>query len=225
MHVLIVEDEVALAATVRSGLQSEGFNVDVVHDGVDGLWAASNREYDAIVLDLMLPGIGGYDIVRGLRDQLVWTPILVLTAKDQELDETTAFDGGADDYLTKPFTFNVLVARLNALIRRGAPQRPMVLQAGDLNLDPGRRRVRRGNVEIQLTAREFAVLHYLFRNADAVVSKTTILENVWDAHYGGDLNIVEVYIGYLRRKIDLPFGRTSIQTVRGAGYRLSADGG
>ena len=223
MRVLLVEDEVLLAETVAKGLEREGYAVDIAHNGVDGLWAATERTYDVIVLDLMLPGMNGYQVCEKLRAGGIWTPVLILTAKDGEYDQADAFDLGADDYLVKPFSFVVLTARLRALVRRGAPQRPAVLSVGDLRLDPARRSVTRGEVDIKLTPREFSVLNYLLRHADEVVTKTQILENVWDEHYDGDPNIVEVYIGYLRRKVDHPFGRASIQTVRGAGYRLCED--
>ena len=225
MRVLMVEDEVHLADTVRRGLAAEGFNVEVVHDGVEGLWRAKEYTYDVIVLDIMLPGLNGYKVCEQLRAAGVWTPVLMLTAKDGEYDETDAFDLGADDYLTKPFSFIVLVARLRALIRRGAPERPVVLAAGDLSLDPARRRVERAGDELTLTPREFGLLEFLLRHRGDVVSKTEILEGVWDAHYDGDPNVVEVYVGYLRRKIDLPYGRRAIETVWGVGYRLAHDGG
>jgi DNA-binding response OmpR family regulator len=225
VRVLVVEDEVRLAETVRQGLTAEGFNVEVVHDGTDGMWAATEGAYDVIVLDIMLPGLNGYRVCEQLRAAGVWTPVLMLTAKDGEYDQADAFDLGADDYLTKPFSFIVLIARLRALVRRGAPARPAVLTAGDLTLDPARRRVERGGEEVRLTPREFSVLAYLMRRAGDVVSKVEILENIWDAHYDGDPNIVEVYIGYLRRKIDQPYDRTSIETLRGMGYRLARDGG
>ena len=173
----------------------------------------------------MLPGLNGYRICQEMRKASVWTPVLMLTAKDGEYDEADAFDIGADDYLTKPFSYVVLVARLRALVRRGAPERPAVLTAGDLTLDPSAHRATRGEVALLLTPREFALLQFLLRHRDEVVSKTQILETVWDAHYEGDDNIVEVYIGYLRKKIDAPFGRRSIDTVRGVGYRLMGTGG
>jgi two-component system OmpR family response regulator len=228
MRVLVIEDEVGLAETVRDGLRLDGFTVDVVFDGIDGLWTATESPhgaYDVIVLDIMLPRLSGYEVCRQLRQRDVWTPVLMLTAKDGEYDQADALDLGADDYLTKPFSFVVLVARLRALIRRGAPRRPTVLSAGDLSLDPARRRVNRGAHEIAVTPREFALLEFLLRRRGDVVTKTAIIENVWDAHFDGDPNIVEVYIGYLRRKIDHPFGRAAIQTVRGVGYRLEQDGG
>jgi DNA-binding response OmpR family regulator len=223
MRLLIAEDEAALAETLRRGLGQAGFAVDVVHDGAEALWRASSTAYDVIVLDIMLPRMHGYEVLRTLRERAVWTPIIMLTAKDGEYDQTDAFDLGADDYLTKPFSFLVLVARLRALIRRGSPERPTVLTAGDLTLDPGRRRVERAGTEILLTRREFGVLEYLMHHRDEVVAKTTILENVWDVAFEGDVNVVEVYIRYLRKKIDEPFGRQSIETVRGMGYRISRE--
>lgn len=225
MRVLLVEDEVRLAENVRRGLSAEGFVVDVVHNGTDGLFNAEVNSYDVVVLDIMLPGLNGYEVCRRMRASGVWTPVLMLTAKDGEYDQTDAFDLGADDYLTKPFSFLVLVARLRALIRRGAPVRPAVLAAGDLTLDPATRTVRRAEEEITLTPREFGLLHFLMRHRGDVVSKPDILESVWDANYEGDDNVVEVYVGYLRRKIDQPFGRHAIETIRGAGYRLAAGGG
>jgi two-component system, OmpR family, response regulator len=228
MRVLLVEDEEDLAETIRAGLAAEGFTTDVTADGVDGLWAATEAPhggYDAIVLDLMLPGLNGYEVCRQLRAREVWTPVLVLTAKDGEYDQVDALDLGADDYLTKPFSFPVLVARLRALIRRGSPQRPVVLAAGDLQVDPASRRVSRAGTRIAVTPREFAMLEFLMRNVGVAVSKTRILENVWDAAFDGDPNIVEVYVAYLRKKIDHPFGRSAIRTVRGAGYLLDPDGG
>jgi DNA-binding response OmpR family regulator len=225
VRVLLVEDEVRLAENVRRGLAAEGFVVDVVHDGSEGLFNAQVNGYDVVVLDIMLPGLNGYEVCRRMREAGIWSPVLMLTAKDGEYDQADALDLGADDYLTKPFSFLVLVARLRALIRRGAPARPTVLQAGDLTLDPASRTVRRGEAEISLTPREFGLLHFLMRHRGDVVSKTDILASVWDVNYDGDENIVEVYIGYLRRKIDQPFGRQAVETVRGAGYRLAAGGG
>ncbi|MEU3458141.1 response regulator transcription factor [Micromonospora sp. NPDC006766] len=225
MRLLVVEDETALAEVLRAGLTDEGFAVDVQHTGPDGLWAASEYAYDVIVLDIMLPGLSGYEVCRRLRSREIWTPVLMLTAKEGEYDQADALDLGADDYLTKPFSFVVLVARLRALVRRGAPARPVVMTAGDLSVDPARRLVTRGGQPVQLTAREFALLEFLIRNRGDVVSKSRIIENVWDANFDGDPNIVEVYVGYLRRKIDQPFGRAAIQTQRGVGYRLAADGG
>lgn len=221
MRVLIVEDETHLARNLSRGLGAEGFVVETVADGVNGLESAQINEYDVIVLDIMLPRKNGYDVCRELRAAEIWTPVLMLTAKDGELDQVDAFDLGADDYLTKPFSFLVLVARLRALVRRGAPERPTVLACGDLNLDPAARTVHRGDVEIPTTPREFDLLHFLIRHRGDVVTKREILESVWDLGYEGDENVVEVYTGYLRRKIDQPFGRASIETVRGVGYRLA----
>jgi len=225
VRVLLVEDEVRLADNLRRGLHAEGILVDVVHNGPEGLFNAEVKTYDVVVLDIMLPGLSGYEVCRRMRAAGVWTPVLMLTAKDGEYDQADALDLGADDYLTKPFSFLVLVARLRALIRRGAPARPTVLAAGDLALDPATRTVRRGAEEISLTPREFGLLHFLLRHRGDVVSKTDILESVWDANYEGDDNVVEVYVGYLRRKIDDPFGRRAIETVRGMGYRLATGGG
>jgi two-component system OmpR family response regulator len=216
----MVEDEVRLAETVSRGLRAEGFVVDVIHDGAEGLAEAQLREYDVIVLDIMLPSMNGYDVCRALRKAELWVPILMLTAKDGEYDEADAFDLGADDYLTKPFSFVVLVARLRALVRRGAPERPSVLAVGDLTLDPSTRVVRRNGNEIALTPREFGLLHFLMRHPGDVLSKAAIVQSVWDMNYDGDENVVEVFVGYLRRKIDQPFGTHTIQTMRGAGYRL-----
>ncbi len=220
MRLLLVEDEKSLAEVVRRGLTREGFVVDVMHDGQDGLWAATEAAYDAIVLDIMLPTLDGYQVIARLREAGVWTPVLMLTAVDGEHDQAEAFNLGADDYLTKPFSFIVLVARLRALIRRGAPERPVVMVNGALSLDPVRRRVSRSGTEIILTPKEFALLTFLMMHVGEVVTKATILDAVWDPAYDGDVNIVEVYVGYLRRKIDTPFSVASIETVRGAGYRL-----
>ena len=225
MRVLVVEDEEGLAEGLRKGLEAEGFATDVARTGTDGLWMAREHPYDAIVLDLMLPEMNGYKVCASLRDEGVWTPILMLTAKDGEFDEAEGLDTGADDYVTKPFSYVALVARLHALIRRGAGERPAVLAAGDLRFDPGERRAFRGETEVRLTAREMALLEFLLRRCGEVVSKTEILDHVWDAAFDGDLNIVEVYVRHLRNKLDRPFGRAAIETVRGAGYRLAADGG
>jgi len=225
MRVLIVEDEVRLAQSLARGLRAEDIAVDLAHDGISGRDAALRGHYDVIVLDIMLPGLSGYRVLEQLRDADLTTPVLMLTAKDGEYDEADAFDLGADDYLTKPFSFVVLVARLRALARRGAAARPSLLRAGDLEIDPARHRVSRAGVDIALTPREFAVLEYLVRNRDTVLSKTAILHAVWDSAFDGDVNIVEIYVSYLRRKIDTPFGRSTIRTVRGAGYLFSPDEG
>lgn len=225
MRVLVVDDEFRLADLIGRGLAAEGFLVELAHNGHVAVAMATEREYDVIVLDLMLPGLSGYRVCEQLRAASVWTPILMLTAKDGEYDQVDAFDLGVDDYLTKPFSFAILTARLRALVRRGAPERPMVLTAGDLSLDPSSRRVERGGHPISLTPREFGLLHYLLRKRGTVASKQDILENVWDMNFDGDANIVDVYIGYLRRKIDHPYGRRSVQTARGVGYVLTTDGG
>ena len=225
MRVLVVEDEVGLAETLRHGLTADGFAVDVCTTARTRIWAATENDYSAIVLDIMLPKVNGYRVVRAAARQGNWTPILMLTAKDGDYDQADAFDLGADDYLTKPFSFIVLIARLRALIRRGAPERPVVLAAGDLTLDPGRRRVQRGETLLTLTPREFGLLEFLMHHAGDVVTKGQILESVWDPAFDGEPNIVEVYIRYLRRKIDIPFGRRAIETARGQGYRLAPDGG
>lgn len=220
MRILVVDDEAVFADGVRRGLEAEGFSVDVAHTGVDGLWRAREVVYDAIVLDLMMPGLSGSALCRTLRDEGDWTPVLMLTAKDGDRDQIEGLDAGADDYVVKPLEYSVLVARLRALVRRGRPERPTVHRFGDLVVDPAQREVHRGAVAIRLTSREFAVVDFLARNRDRVVSKREILEGVWDDAFDGDLNIVEVYVARLRAKLDRPFGTESITTLRGAGYRL-----
>ena len=220
MKLLLVEDDRKIATAVQRGLEAEGFSVEVSFDGEDGLWRATEGSYDLLVLDIMLPGRNGYQICADLRAAGNWTPILMLTAKDGDLDEAEALDTGADDYLTKPFSFPVLVARVRALLRRTAGRNPTPVEVGDLRVDPGSRRAWRGEVEISLTTREFDVLQHLVRRAGQVLSKDEILAGVWEYDFDGDPNIVEVYIGRLRRKVDGPFGHQSIQTVRGAGYRI-----
>src|SRR6266536_1862746 len=215
----------AFARAVRRGLEAEGFVVELAADGREGLRMANERPYDAVVLDIMLPGMNGYRVCAAMREAGTWTPVLMLTAKDGELDEAEALDTGADDFLSKPFSFVVLVARLRALARRGRQARPTVLEAGDLKLDPAGHRAWRGSAEIDLTAREFALLELLMRRRGEVLTRREILDEVWDFGFDSDSNIVEVYVGYLRRKVDLPFGRRAIQTVRGVGYRLAATGG
>ena len=224
MRLLVVEDEKALASGLRSGLEAEGFAVDVAADGVDGLWMARENTYDAILLDLMLPGLDGYQVCRQMREARIWTPVLVLTARDEEHDEVKSLDAGADDYVSKPFSFPVLLARLRSLLRRGAGERPAVLAAGDLRLDPATKRAWRGDDEVVLTVRELALLEFLLRRCGEVVSKRIILDHVWGDDFEGDANIVEVYIRHLRNKVDRPFDRESIQTVRGAGYRVARTG-
>ena len=223
MKVLLVEDDKKIATAVKRGLEAEGFTVDVAFDGPHGLWLATEGAYDVILLDIMLPGRNGYRICADLREAGDWTPILILTAKDGEFDEAEALDTGADDYLTKPFAFVVLVARIRALLRRATGTRPAPVAAGDLRIDPAERRAWRGEVEIELTSRQFDVLEFLVRRAGQVLSKTEILDGVWEYGFEGDPNIVEVYIRRLRTRIDEPFDRHSIETVRGAGYRLNTD--
>lgn len=225
MRVLVVEDEKRLAAAVRRGLEAEGFAVDVALTGTDGDWFAQENKYDVIVLDIMLPGMNGFRLCSTLRERGDWTPVLMLTAKDGELDEAEALDTGADDYLTKPFSYVVLLARIRALLRRGGVTQQLVYEAGDLKVDPGSHRCWRGEEAIALTAREFSVLEFLMRRKGEVVPKSEILENVWDFAFDGDPNIVEVYVRHLRKKIDQPFGKAAIETIRGAGYRLAVDGG
>ncbi len=220
MRILVVEDEKRLAASLRTGLEAEGFAVDVAHDGGEGLWYARENTYDAILLDIMLPVMNGYKVCETLRAEEIWTPILMLTAKDGDWDQIEALDTGADDYVTKPFSFIVLLARLRSLLRRGASERPATLTVGDLELDPASRIVTRAGTELSLTSRELSLLEFLMRRRGEVVTKAQILNHVWDYAFEGDPNIIEVYIGRLRRKIDKPFGRTDIETLRGSGYRL-----
>jgi two-component system, OmpR family, response regulator len=224
MRVLVVEDDKQLAMALRRGLEEEGYAVDTALDGVEGEWLAGENSYDAMVLDIMLPRLRGDTLCARRREAGDWTPILMLTARTGPEQEAQALDAGADDFLAKPFSFVVLLARLRALVRRGAGERPAALQVGDLWLDPAGHRVTRGEVEVPLTPRQFAMLEFLMRHPGEVVSKATILDHVWDFAFEGDPNIVEVYVRQLRQRIDLPFGRTSLQTVRMAGYRLAAEG-
>jgi DNA-binding response OmpR family regulator len=224
VRVLVVEDEIKLAAYVKRGLEREGYAVDIAGDGEQGLWMATNEPYDVIVLDIMLPKMNGYLVCAEIRKRSIWTPILMLTAKTGEHDEAEALDTGADDFLSKPFSFVVLLARLRALLRRGGGERPAILKSGDLRLDPAQRRFFVGDVEVSLTPTEFCVLSLFMRSPGDVLSKSRILDSCWDWAFEGDPNIIEVYIRHLRKKIDIPFGRTQVQTVRGAGYRLVAGG-
>jgi DNA-binding response OmpR family regulator len=227
MRLLVVDDDKRLASLVKRGLEAEGFAVDVAFTGTDGLWRAREHDYDALVLDVMLPGLNGYRVCAQLREEGCWTPILMLTAKNGDFDEAEGLDAGADDYLSKPFSYLVLAARLRALLRRArvSKPRPAQVRLGDLEIDPAAARCLRAGAEIALTAKEFAVLEYLSRRPGDAVSKTEILTNVWDFAFDGDVNTVEVHVSNLRRKIDTPFGRRSIETLRGIGYRLAADGG
>lgn len=222
MMVLVVEDEPDLRAALERGLTSEGFVVQVAANGTDGLWMAQEFDPAVVVLDIMLPGLSGYEVCRRLRRGGSRVPILMLTAKDGEYDEVDALDLGADDFLAKPFSYVVLLAHLRALLRRAPSDRSPHLQVGDLRLDPATRRCFRGRREVQLTAREFALAELLARRAGQVVARAEIVEQVWNADVGMDSNVVEVYVGYLRRKLDAPFGVQTLQTVRGAGYRLVA---
>jgi two-component system OmpR family response regulator len=220
MRVLVVEDEVKMAALIRRGLREEGIATDVVGSGEDALPRAAATEYDGIVLDVMLPGIDGFETCRRLRADGVWSPVLILTARDAVADRVAGLDGGADDYLTKPFSFAELLARLRALARRGRSERPAVLEAGGLRLDPATRRVWRGSDEVSLSPKEFALLEAFMRRPDQVLSRFQLLERAWDYEYENRSNVVDVYVRYLREKIDRPFGTDTIETVRGAGYRL-----
>jgi len=223
MRVLVVEDEVRLSAYLKRGLEAEGFAVDVAQSGTDGLWMASEQTYDAVLLDIMLPGMNGYKVCESLRKGDNWVPILMLTAKDGEYDEAEALDTGADDFLSKPFSFVVLLARLRALMRRGSPERPAVLSVGTLTMDPSTHEVARGEAPIELTPREYSLLEYLMRHPNDALPKADIVGHVWDWEFEGDANIVEVYVGYLRKKIDAPFDLKTLRTVRGVGYRLVPD--
>ena len=225
MRVLIVEDHVKMAALIQRGLRKESMAVDVTADGEDALWRAAATEYDAIVLDVMLPGLDGFEVCRRLRETGIWAPILMLTARDSVRDRVTGLDSGADDYLIKPFSYAELLARLRALVRRGPVERPAELRAGDLRLDPAQRRVWRGDSEIYLSAKEFAILETFMRRPGEVLSRFQLLEHAWDYEYENRSNVVDSYIRLVRQKVDRPFGTISIETVRGAGYRLREDGG
>jgi two-component system OmpR family response regulator len=222
MRVLIVEDEIKMSSLIRRGLQDEGLSADVAVKGEDALWMAGSTEYDAIVLDVMLPGIDGFETCRRLRSGGVWSPVLMLTARDAVEDRVAGLDGGADDYLSKPFSFVELLARLRALARRGSVERPAVLAVGDLRLDPSTRQVWRGTSEVDLSSKEFAILETFMRRPGEVLSRYQLLEHAWDYEYENRSNVVDVYVRYLREKVDRPFGVVSIETVRGAGYRLRA---
>jgi len=223
VRVLVVEDEAKMAALVRKALELEGYSVDIAQNGTDAVWLATENEYDTIVLDVMIPEPDGFEVCRRLRADGRWAPILLLTARDSVDDRVVGLDAGADDYLPKPFSFDELYARLRALTRRGAPQRPPVLEVGDLRLDPATHRVSRADRDVDLSPKEFALLDLFMRHRDEVLSRTKILEHVWDFAYDGTSNVVDVYIRYLREKIDRPFDRNTLETVRGVGYRLRSD--
>ena len=225
MRVLIVEDEIKTASLIRRGLREEGLAADVAVKGEDALWMAGSTTYDSIIMDVMLPDIDGFETSRRLRADGVWTPILMLTARDAVEDRIAGLDGGADDYLTKPFSFGELLARLRALSRRGPIEHPTVIEIGDLKLDPAARRVWRDETEIQLSAKEFALLETFMRHPGNVLDRLQLLEHAWDYEYENRSNLIDVYVRYLRDKVDRPFGVASIETVRGAGYRLRTDGG
>jgi two-component system OmpR family response regulator len=225
MRILVVEDELKMAGLLRRGLAEEGHVPDIARSGDDALWMARAVEYDAIVLDLMLPGLDGVEVCRRLREGDVWTPVLMLTARDAVEDRVAGLDAGADDYLPKPFSFAELLARLRALVRRGPAERPAVLEVGDLRLDPATRQVWRGNAQIALSTKEFALLETFMRRPGIVLSRDQLLDHAWDYAYEQRSNVVDVYIRYLRDKIDRPFGRMSVETVRGVGYRLRRDEG
>lgn len=220
MRILVVEDEVKMAALLKRGLEEDGYAVDVAATGPDALWQAGEFDYDAVILDVMLPGADGFDVCRRLREGGRWAPVIMLTARDAVDDRIRGLDAGADDYLPKPFSFGELTARLRALMRRGAGDRPTVLEVGDLRLDPAAHRAWCGSHELVLSSKEFALLELFLRHPDQVLSRTMILEHVWDFAYEGVSNIIDQYVSYLRRKIDKPYRRDQIETVRGAGYRL-----
>jgi two-component system OmpR family response regulator len=223
VRLLVVEDSVKMAAVLKRGLEEEGYAVDVALTGEEGLWMAVEYPSDVIVLDVMLPDMDGFELCRRLRERGQWAPVLMLTARSAVADRVRGLDAGADDYLTKPFSFHELAARTRALLRRGAGERPARLTAGGLCLDPATRAVHRGGVALELSAREFALLEYFMRHPGEVLSRTRLIEHVWDFAYDGGSNIVDVYVRYLREKIDRPFGAHSLETVRGAGYRLRGD--
>jgi two-component system OmpR family response regulator len=224
VRVLVVEDDVKMAGLLRRGLVEEGQAADIAASGDDALWMAAAVEYDAIVLDVMLPGDDGFEVCRSLRERGVWSPVLILTARDAVEDRIAGLDAGADDYLPKPFSFAELLARLRALVRRGAIERPAVLGVGDLRLDPAVRQAWRGEQELRLSAKEFSLLETFMRRPGQVLSRYQLLEHAWDYGYENRSNVVDVYVRYLREKIDRPFGRDSLETVRGVGYRLRANG-
>jgi two-component system, OmpR family, response regulator len=223
MRILVVEDEAKMAALLRRGLREESYAVDIAETAEDAIWKGTENAYDAMILDVMLPDGNGFDVLRRVREAQQWAPVIMLTARDALADRVRGLDGGADDYLTKPFSFNELLARIRALLRRGASRRPAVLSVGSLELDPATRKVRVGKVPVDLTSREFSLLEFLLRHAGIVLSRTTIREHLWEDSFDGDSNVVDVYIRYLREKIDRRFGLSLIETLRGAGYRIRDD--
>jgi two-component system OmpR family response regulator len=225
VRLLVVEDDLKMASLLKRGLEREGYAVDVAGSGDQALWAGTEFPYDAVVLDAMIPAPDGFEVCRRLRESGRWMPVMMLTARDAVDDRVRGLDAGADDYLVKPFSFAEFFARLRALLRRDVGERPVVLRAGELRLDPATKTVRRLQTSIALSAKEFALLEFFLRHKGEVLSRTQILDHVWDFAYDGTSNVVEVYIRYLRQKIDRPFDRQSIETVRGSGYRLRADGG
>jgi DNA-binding response OmpR family regulator len=220
MRVLVAEDDVKMAGLLKRGLEEEGYAVDVARTGSEAVWAGTENPYDAILLDVMLPDLDGLEVCRRLRAAGRWAPVLMLTARDAVPDRVAGLDAGADDYLTKPFSFSELLARVRAVMRRGPSERPAVLRSGDLSLDPATKRVARGKASVELTPKEFALMEYFLRHPGEVLTRTRLIEHVWDFAYDGDSNVVDVYVRYLREKVDRPFGRRSIETVRGTGYRL-----
>jgi len=224
MRILVVEDEARMASLVKRGLEEEGYAVDIAGNGEDGVWLGTENPYDAVVLDVLLPDIDGFEVCRRLRAAGRWAPILMLTARDAVPDRVRGLDAGADDYLTKPFSYSELLARLRALLRRGSHERPAALTVGDLTLDPATRDILRGDQPVDLTPKEFSLLEYFMRHPGEVLTRTQILEHVWDFAFDGDSNVIEVYVRYLREKVDRPFGRQSLETVRGVGYRLRDEG-
>lgn len=223
MRILVVEDEVKMAALLKRGLEEEGYSVDTAPSGGEAVWLGTENPYDAIILDLMLPDFDGFEVCRKLREAQRWAPVIMLTARDAVSDRVQGLDVGADDYLSKPFSFAELLARLRALMRRGQNERPALLRVGDLEMDPAGRRIARAGQTVVLSAKEFSLLEFFMRHPEEVLSRTRILEHVWDFAYDGDSNVVDVYVRYLREKIDRPFGRSSLATVRGAGYRLTSE--
>ncbi len=225
MRVLVVEDEPKMAALIARGLREEGHGADIAGTGEDAVWMVEAAPYDAVILDLMLPGLDGFATLRRMRDNDIWVPVLMLTARDAIDDRVGGLDAGADDYLTKPFSFAELLARLRAIVRRAPGERPTTIEVGDLRLDPAAHRVWRGDSEVELSTREFAVLELFMRRPGVVLSRIQLLDGAWDLAFESRSNVVDVYVRYLREKIDRPFGRESLETVRGVGYRLRVDGG